>query len=318
MYKYRIYGLIFETDIPFPECESVSDEYAADVTVRYNALQEMVDELNAYLTKKAAEPGAKLPTSFTRKGKDVYCSYIVDILYVRITGNNLVEYRAVKDTDDMVFRQWMLCYAMTLALIKKHEIILHCAGLLIPGTDDAVLVCGDSGAGKSTTSNALLDRGLLFVSDDSVRVAAEDGQPKVFGSCMQRRLCMDIVENEAYDKSMLSFFKEGEREKWVVNMGDQYYGGVPHRLKNIFFLTLKEKGDVTFTEITGAAKVTHIMRALYKTGAYKDEGLTSELFIKIANIAKDINFFIVERPAEGMTVDAITDRICKICFEGKN
>ena len=311
MYKYKIYGLIFETDIEFSECERIETDESAVVTIRSDELSEMVRDvsLQEVAYSKKLSPDDEMPSKYSKKEGDIYYSYIVGTVYLKITGDNLVEYKAIRSVDDIVFRQWMLCYAMTLALIKKHEIILHCAGLLVPGTDEAILVCGDSGAGKSTISNALLDKGLKFISDDSVRVAAEGGVTKVFGSYMQRRLCEDVVNRGTYDKSKLEFFEEGERQKWVVNMGDQYYGNTPHTLNSIFFLSLKDSGNVEIKEVLGAEKIKSVMRALYKTGAYKAEGLTTELFVKFAEISKGLRFYIIERPSDRMTVDAITDLI---------
>ena len=311
MFKYRIYGMIFETDIELNECEKADDSAPVEITVRRSDLQDMVDEIGdrEKTISEQLQPDEPLPSKYTKKDKDTYSSYIVGMIYVRIIGDSVIEYRPVRDPKDIVFHQWLLCYAMTLALVRKHEIILHCAGLLIPDSDDAILVCGDSGAGKSTISNALLDKGLLFVSDDSVRVAVVNGEAKVFGSYMQRRLCEDVVDTGLYDKSELEYFEENDRRKWVVNMGSDYYGDAPHKLKSIFFLKLKQTGDPTITEVCGGEKVTQIMRCLYKTGAYKDEGLTTELFIKFASIAKDVRVFIVERPTDKMTVETITKMI---------
>ncbi|SCX18119.1 hypothetical protein SAMN02910339_02533 [Lachnospiraceae bacterium YSD2013] len=311
MYKYRIYGMTFETDIELCECEKADDCERVDVIVRQSDLQDMVDEIGdrEKAIAEQLQPDEPLPSKYTKKDKETYSSYIVGMIYVRIIGDSIIEYRAVRDTNDIVFHQWLLCYAMTLALIRRHEIILHCAGLLIPNSDDTILVCGDSGAGKSTVSNALLNKGLLFVSDDSVRVATVDGEAKVYGSCMQRRLCEDVVESGRYDKSVLEHFEENNKKKWVVNMGSEYYGGVPHTLKSIFFLSLKQTGDPAIKEVCGAQKITQIMRCLYKIGAYKDEGLTTELFMKFTAIAKDVRVFIIERPEDKMTVEAITKMI---------
>jgi len=234
-------------------------------------------------------------------------------MYVRIVGDNVIEYRNITDTDDVVFHQWMLCYAMTLALIRMHKIIIHCAGLLIPGTDDAVLVCGESGAGKSTISDALMNRGMLFVSDDSVRISGENGVSLVYGSYRQRRLCEDVINREGYDRSKLSHYVEGDREKWAVNMEKGYYGDKPHKLKYLFFLSLKEGDEVSFNEVTGPGKITQIMRALYKAKAYRREGMPPNLLVEFAAIAKDVRVIMIERPIGKNTVDTIVERITDIC-----
>ena len=317
MYKYRAYGLTFDIDMELDECERIDTEEPADVVIRYNDLQDMVDEVGACKKIAAREvgPDGELPSGYRKKDGDKFYAYFVGEFYVRVTNENLVEYRPVIDPNSMEFHQWMLCYIMTLALIKKHEIIIHCAGLLVPGTDDAVLVCGDSGAGKSTISDALLAKGLQFVSDDSVRVGLLDGEAKVYGSYRQRRLCEDAVERCGYDKNQLRYYEDGLKKKWAMIVRDGYYGGTPHNLKYLFFLSLKDSGELEFKEVTGAEKIKQLMRALYRSEAYKAEGLTTEMFIKFANIAKDVKVYRIERPINGMTVDAITSKIMELCSE---
>ncbi|MBR5994197.1 MAG: hypothetical protein IK018_10360 [Lachnospiraceae bacterium] len=317
MYKYRAYGLVFESDVELDECEPIDAGVPADVTIRYSDLQDMVDELGACegVMSKRLSPDGEAPSRFTKNVGNAFYAYLVGELYIKVSNWNLIEYKPLIDVESMDFHQWMLCYVMTIALIKKHEIIIHCAGLLVPGTDNAVLVCGDSGAGKSTISDALLDRGMLFVSDDSVRVGLENGEAKVYGSYRQRRLCEDVVERCGYDKDLLRYFEDGFKKKWALIVRDGYYGGTPHKLKYLFFLSLKEDGELEFKEVSGADKIKQIMRALYKRDVYKSEGLSTELFIKFANIAKDVKVYRIERPINGMTVDTITDTIMKLCSE---
>ena len=54
------------------------------------------------------------------------------------------------------------------------SILLHASGVAIDGR--AVLITGESGAGKSDLALRLIDRGAALVSDDQVRLNAVDGQ----------------------------------------------------------------------------------------------------------------------------------------------
>lgn len=313
MYKYRAYGMTFESDMVFYECEEADASEPAVMTIRYNELSEIKDEISAQNLKRVSHrPNGEMPSMYTKKEDGVFNVFIYDMAYIRIIGDSIIEYNTERGTDDIVFHQWMLCYAMTLLLIKKHEVLLHCAGLLVPGTDDAILVCGDSGAGKSTISNALLEKGMQFVSDDSVRVINQNGKALVYGACKQRRLCDDVVKRKGYDTSKLRCYDDGEKYKWIMNMDGCYYGDKPRNLKSIFIITLKETGDPEVTEVTGAEKINRIMRALYKGSDYKAEGFLGELFLKVTNIAKDVKVYVVERPKDKMTVDEITDKIYTI------
>ena len=57
------------------------------------------------------------------------------------------------------------------------------------------------------------------------------------------------------------------------------------------------------------------MRCLYKTGAYRDEGLTAELFLKFSSISKNVRVYVVERPQDKNTINDITDMIIRKAHE---
>ncbi len=61
-------------------------------------------------------------------------------------------------------------------LADDGHFLLHAAANRIPGTDDAVLLFGHSGAGKTTTSLALGYGGMDVVCDDACFFSANDGE----------------------------------------------------------------------------------------------------------------------------------------------
>ena len=60
-------------------------------------------------------------------------------------------------------------------LASKGQFLLHAAANRIPGTDDAALLFGHSGAGKTTTSLALGYGGMDVVCDDACFLSAGEG-----------------------------------------------------------------------------------------------------------------------------------------------
>lgn len=317
MYKYNIYGVIFEFDIKMPECKEVDDDVPATYCVKGADLKELIRDIEERRIsgKEMTNEKGELPSRYIKCENGTIFSYIVDVGIFKSTEAKLLEYHPVTNTDDVVFRQWLLAYGITVAQIQLHNIILHGAGLLVPGTDKGIVVCGESGAGKSTISNALLEKGLLFVADDSVRVDTDGNSSVVYGSNKQRRLCLDVAERGAYDTSSMIKYRSGMVEKWIKNMGEEYYGDVPRRLINLFVLAKKDSDRVEVEEVTGADKIKVLMSQLYKVSVYVEQGIDGLMFMKFANIAKNIRVYKVYRPEAGMTIDEITKRIYKIATE---
>lgn len=316
MYRYKIYGVIFDSDIELQECEAVKPDTPYEVTIRYGELSDMVSDMEK-IRASGIRKNAKGETAsrYIKREGNTYYNCVVDVGYYKVTEGKLIEYRACNSAEDHLFRQWLLCYAVTVAMIQRKSVIAHCAGLLVPDSDKAIIVCGDSGAGKSTISDALMKRGLQFISDDSVRLDVIEGEAKVIGSYRQRRFCTDVVEREGYDLSEFTKLSEGSRIKWMKIVGDGYMGDKPHRFYKMFFLSLSDTDKVEVKQVCGYEKIPTLMRALYKTDVYKSEGLSPDLFQKMANIMKDTDVYVISRPSQGITIDEITDFIYKESFK---
>lgn len=316
MYKYNIYGYIFESDIELSECEPADANLPAEIRIVRGDFTEEMKSLEEDGKKFFLEQGREgEPNTYQIKTENGYVKYLFNIGYFKNEGSDLILYQPKKSVYDIDFRQWLICYATVVSLIVKKEAIIHCAGLLTPDTNEGIIICGDSGAGKSTITDSLMKKGLLFISDDSVRAGIEDGKAKIYGSTLQKRLCVDVVEREDYDTNGLIRHFDGLRDKWFRDMKDEYYGGKPHDFTKMFFLTVSDGDEVEVKEVTGPEKIGRLTRAFYKADTYKAEGMSPELFSKLANIAKDIRIFIVSRPQNRMTVDEITEKIYSLIVQ---
>lgn len=95
-------------------------------------------------------------------------------------GGRLVEgeLHASSTADVAVFANGLLLLALSLALRHHGYFHLHAGAVIAPGRG-TVLAAGDSGAGKSTVTLALVAAGCAYLGDDSVLVAAGAGGPRV-------------------------------------------------------------------------------------------------------------------------------------------
>ncbi len=82
--------------------------------------------------------------------------------------------------DERSFANTTLFVAFAVALRHRHLFHLH-AGALVRGDGRRVLIMGESGAGKSTVTLALLDAGSQHVGDDSLFLAEREGQVQLLG-----------------------------------------------------------------------------------------------------------------------------------------
>jgi hypothetical protein len=71
--------------------------------------------------------------------------------------------------------------AILAALACGKQYFLHAAAMLLPDKDQALILLGASGAGKTTTTLALLAGGFRFLTDDATIVRRCDDRSEVWG-----------------------------------------------------------------------------------------------------------------------------------------
>ncbi|WP_404370638.1 hypothetical protein AB5I39_02340 [Sphingomonas sp. MMS24-J45] len=99
---------------------------------------------------------------------------------------------AIEDGADMEAVDALLHGPVTAALIyQRGEMPLHGAALVPPGADRAIVFVGEKGAGKSTLSYALVQRGWRLMNDDLSRIGFPADAPIVYPGRAAVRLCED-------------------------------------------------------------------------------------------------------------------------------
>lgn len=75
----------------------------------------------------------------------------------------------------------LVATALPMLLWMRGGIVLHAAGVVLPGAQGALALAGPSGIGKSTLARRLVERGAAFVGDDSLHIASAQSGPTVSG-----------------------------------------------------------------------------------------------------------------------------------------
>jgi len=88
---------------------------------------------------------------------------------------------------DFAYYRYAFLEAMAyLPLAALHLAPIHCAAVEFDG--QAVLLCGNSGAGKSSLSYACARRGWTYICDDAAYLVRKEQQPRVVGASFSIRL----------------------------------------------------------------------------------------------------------------------------------
>ena len=166
-YFYRIYGLRVQSQIPFSEAvpETAGE---AEVKIVFGRMPDFL-----------LEAGQKGYGTWTNGFVSAWFR-IRDGTQVYVEGGSRITVELSEEPQLLVITSLLLSAGMALVCLQRGEPFFH--GSALYTGEQAILLCGESGAGKSTVAMELLQRKLGFLADDTVRVHPEIGR----ASCRER------------------------------------------------------------------------------------------------------------------------------------
>lgn len=295
-YKYYIYGLNVESEIEIEEAYKLDFDGEPDVRVVYGDMPAQVMEM------------------YADKGQDEYCSAIAaNSLFFRIP--NTCEYCVEKDVitihpfENAVnsdIKCFILGSSFGYCMILRRMVVLH--GGAVSKNGKGVIVTGESGAGKSTVSDALLSDGYLFVADDVCALSDLGNKTHINMAYPQQKLCKDAALKKGYDLSQLIYIDE-ERDKYAIRLKDGYLkDGID--FDYLFELALSDEKEVSFRQVSGHEKLMLIMRNIFRgEGGFAYWGVPPEYMKMCLKVASSIQVYQIARPKDVDTLDEIVQFI---------
>ncbi len=233
-------------------------------------------------------------------GKDYITFYKSETGFYEVKAGNYIGYCLKDDCSPTNFYLTLMNFAFPRIIIERGNLTVH--GSVLSYNDKAVLISGESGAGKSTMTTELISMGLGFMSDDVIRIGAdENGEAVAYSAHPIRRLCRDTVEHYGYDPKKLKPVTMDERFKFFVDSSDVYEDRVLP-LSVLFYLTINDGDKPEIKEITGGDKITMLLNNFYRAGDYEKYGTQPEMFQLISKMGATMKIYEISRPKEGMTI----------------
>ena len=286
--NYYVYGLNIKSEIEIEEFVKLDSINSEDVvSISY---ARMSDEI-----KEEIKGGKRIKLSNNK-----IWFHINDIATYCVTNGNKIEVELCDNADMKLMKIYLMCSCLGFVMIQKKMIAIH--GGVIEMDNKAVIFTGDRGAGKSTLTTALREKGYKFISDDVAGVKI-DGVPYVMPGFPYQKLCESAMDKFGYDKESYSSFMSDKEVKYVVPALDEFvYEG--RELVGIVKLTVGDVEEVTIEELRGSEKLNNIIENIYRGEYIKHLGKMDVIYFKqCLDIAKNIRFFKITRPANKFTVD---------------
>lgn len=286
--NYYVYGLNIKSEIEIDEFQKI-DMISDD---------KIVNIKNGVMSKKIKDDilkGSKIKLS-----KDKIWFHIPNIATYCINNGNEIIVEVSKGADMQLMKVYLMCSCLGFIMLQRNIVAIH--GGVIEMDDKAVIFTGDRGAGKSTLTTALRQKGYKFISDDVASIEI-DKVPYVMPGFPYQKLCESAMDKFGYDKESYTSFMSDKEVKYIVPALDEFvYEG--RELVGIVKLTVDDVNEVTIEEIRGSEKLNNIVKNIYRGEYIKHLGKMDSIYFKqCIDIAKNIRFFKITRPANKFTVN---------------
>jgi len=157
MHRYFAHGLIVDSEIVLPGALPLPGRPAgtAPITIRTGP---------ADAPEKARHLG---PYSYTAD-----CIHIAepDVAQVLCRTGGEITVHPAAGSDEMTIGSHLIATALPAQLWWRGDVVLHAAGVVLPGHVTVTAVAGPSGAGKSEVAAQCLASGAELVGDDTLRL----------------------------------------------------------------------------------------------------------------------------------------------------
>ena len=290
-YIYTVYGFTVAT--PFP-CELRPAPPAATPDIQ--VIEDKVPfHLDAPLTKEdnwEAAPGIYLHRGGKRVGR-----FLVE------DGKRITFQRAPQAEDNLIALVFL--DSIIVAILRQQgKIVLHANAALTP--NGAVAISGESGAGKSTTLTALLQKGCSMLADDILALQMNpQGQVEVALGAPQMNLLDDAAQSLHYDVS------GSPRHRWrsgkSIVSTHEYMAETPAPLKALYLLeknpALKE---IHPQLLTGAEKFIAVQGCIYGPMFPEEHSAAFPFF---STLIEQTAVYRIQRPVDHWSIPAVLDFI---------
>ena len=295
MFYYWAYGMNIESAMEIPEMLPHRGT-SIDLKIRFGKAPNKIPDTPlkeiGSLQMSADHFRLELPigTYYVREGKEI----IVD---------------TKPNADDKSLRLFLLANAMAAVLHQRLQVALHAGA--IKTKQGLILVCGHSGAGKSTTISALRQKGYQPFTDDVVVLSQEGTKITGTASYPIVKLWQDSIE-----KLQIADINEGQRirdqiPKYQQAFHDEFSKDTTE-IKEVYFLEKKPGSfSPTMESLQGVRAFQYLKEGLYQNTQAHSAAYNEHLFRLLAIVCEEIPLHLITRGESTNSIEEVVGLITK-------
>jgi len=307
-HKYRIYGLVVESELALTSVEPCDETLPADISIVFGVPAEF-ERRAAGLRHDAEDVVRYLPLD--DGGLYIRIAQAFEAI-VEPNGRRVVCAR-LEGFDERTFEANLANYALSASLTLQGEECLHATVVALG--DRAVGLIGPSGDGKSTLAGCLLGRGAALVTDDMLRLVFKGerllAQPgpyrlKLFEDSARQVLEGALNDGNLNRLSRKMMFRLDERRvrraTRAVPLAALFWLGEP---------SPPGSEEVSVASLTGIAPVKALTHASMNGRYYAPERLERQLRFA-ERVARQVPVFALQYRRDYALLDKVADALERV------
>lgn len=227
MFYYKIHGIYLASDHKFDLLTPISHNEASALPCVSIVASTIPNE---YISDRECESRIHSDISYLSNST---CRLLIE------RGEHIT-YELKKDGNTALLESYLLGWGLAILFYQRKELVFHCS--CIAGSKGAVLICGDSGTGKSTTTAGLLQNGFQLMSDDMTVVSLRaNGQVIAQPAFPIQKLCPDTISMSKIGQNNTGSVQEivaedKAKEKYYIPYSEDFFFRVASCLCHFFLI----------------------------------------------------------------------------------
>jgi hypothetical protein len=293
MFFYWAYGLEIQSELEFPEMYPYAVK-KPDLEIKFGKVPAMLTGPEVIAKEKffisPTEYLIHLPI----------CSY-----YVKEGASITIELRENADLPSV--RLFLLTNAMAAVLHQRNKVALHAGA--IQTEKGLVVICGESGAGKSTTISALQQKGYKIFVDDVLVLEKEGAKVVGVAAYPTLKLWDDTIE-----KLAIGVIPEEQKlresvNKYRVSFQEDFTTKTIPIYKHFYLRKEEMNVSIEITKKDGLEAFKILYSQLYRTSMINNNQSQAILFERLNQLINQTGLFEVVRPTNGNSIEEIVQII---------
>ncbi|MBW8687420.1 P-loop NTPase family protein [Chitinophaga rhizophila] len=282
MYKYWGFGLLITSSIKFPELMPATSSHT-DVTITIGSIP-LIHASASFSTGHITYTLNDYELLFTVPGIASY--YIAH-------GKQIIIAPVTAKIEERILRMFVLAGAMAGVLQQRKQVPLHAAGIVEAGA--LTLICGRSGAGKSTTLAGLQDKHYRIFTDDVTVLRQLPGDEQVSGIAAYPMLKLWEQSLQTLQLEDRSFPVMPGIEKYGIFF-HQDFDTEPYPVNRIILLATGDVTAIDHQRLIGSNAFTQVVQHIYKPALFRQPFIRGVCFNTISALTRQADTHLITRP----------------------